>query len=202
VKVNDNVPLFIKDIANVSLGPEMRRGALDKEGAEVVGGVVVVRFGENPLQVIKNVKQKIKEIGPGLASKTLPDGRTSQVKIVPFYDRTTLIHETLDTLKKALSEEILVTIIVVIVMVNHIASSALISIILPLAVLLTFVIMKFVGIDANIMALSGIAIAIGVMVDMGIILCENILRHMEEEHSGRNIIDLIVISAAEVGAQS
>ena len=88
VKVNDNVPLFIKDIANVSLGPEMRRGALDKEGAEVVGGVVVVRFGENPLQVIKNVKQKIKEIGPGLATKTLPDGRTSQVKIVPFYDRT------------------------------------------------------------------------------------------------------------------
>ncbi len=199
VKVNDNVPLFIKDIANVSLGPEMRRGALDKEGAEVVGGVVVVRFGENPLQVIKNVKQKIKEIGPGLATKTLPDGRTSQVKIVPFYDRTTLIHETLDTLKKALSEEILVTIIVVIVMVNHLASSALISIILPLAVLLTFVIMKFVGIDANIMALSGIAIAIGVMVDMGIILCENILRHMEEDRSGRNIIDLIRDSAAEVG---
>ena len=199
VKVNDNVPLFIKDIANVSLGPEMRRGALDKEGAEVVGGVVVVRFGENPLQVIKNVKEKIKEIASGLATKTLPDGRISQVKIVPFYDRTTLIHETLDTLKKALSEEILVTIIVVIVMVNHLASSALISVILPLAVLLTFIIMKFVGIDANIMALSGIAIAIGVMVDMGIILCENILRHMEEDRSGRNIIDLIRDSAAEVG---
>jgi len=199
VKVNDNVPLFIKDIANVSLGPEMRRGALDKEGAEVVGGVVVVRFGENPLQVIKNVKQKIKEISPGLATKTLPDGSTSQVKIVPFYDRTTLIHETLDTLKKALSEEILVTIIVVIVMVNHIASSALISTILPLSVLLTFIIMKVVGIDANIMALSGIAIAIGVMVDMGIILCENILRHMEEDRSGRNILDLIRDSAAEVG---
>ena len=199
VKVNDNVPLSIKDIATVSLGPEMRRGALDKEGAEVVGGVVVVRFGENPLQVIKNVKKKIKEISPGLPSKILPNGRTSQVKIVPFYDRTTLIHETLDTLKKALSEEILVTIIVVIVMVNHIASSALISTILPLSVLLTFGIMKFVGIDANIMALSGIAIAIGVMVDMGIILCENILRHIEEDHSGRNILDLIRYSAAEVG---
>ncbi len=199
VKVNDNVPLSIKDIATVSLGPEMRRGALDKEGAEVVGGVVVVRFGENPLQVIKNVKKKIKEISPGLPSKILPNGRTSQVKIVPFYDRTTLIHETLDTLKKALSEEILVTIIVVIVMVNHIASSALISTILPLSVLLTFGIMKFVGIDANIMALSGIAIAIGVMVDMGIILCENILRHIEEDHSGRNILDLIRYSAAQVG---
>ncbi len=199
VKVNDNVPLFIKDIATVSLGPEMRRGALDKEGAEVVGGVVVVRFGENPLQVIKNVKRKIKEISPGLPTKILPDGRTSQVKIVPFYDRTTLIHETLDTLKRALSEEILVTIIVVIVMVNHLASSALISTILPLSVLLTFGIMKFVGIDANIMALSGIAIAIGVMVDMGIILCENILRHMEENHSGSSILGLIRDSAAEVG---
>ncbi len=199
VKVNENVPLYIKDIATVSLGPAVRRGALDKEGAEVVGGVVVVRFGENPLQVIKNVKQKIKEISPGLPSKTLPDGTVSRVKIVPFYDRTTLIHETLNTLKKALSEEILVTMIVVIVMVNHIASSALISTVLPLSVLLTFGVMKLVGIDANIMALSGIAIAIGVMVDMGIILCENILRHMEEDHSGRNIIDLIRDSAAEVG---
>ncbi|MGB6066801.1 MAG: efflux RND transporter permease subunit [Desulfomonilaceae bacterium] len=199
VKVNANVPLYIKDIATVSLGPAVRRGALDKEGAEVVGGVVVVRFGENPLQVIKNVKRKIKEISPGLPTKTLPDGTVSQVKIVPFYDRTTLIHETLNTLKKALSEEILVTIIVVIVMVNHIASSGLISTILPLSVLLTFGVMKFVGIDANIMALSGIAIAIGVMVDMGIILCENILRHMEENHSGKSILDLIRDSASEVG---
>ncbi len=199
VKVNDNVPLFIKDVAHVSLGPAMRRGALDKEGAEVVGGVVVVRFGENPLQVIKNVKQKIKELGPGLPSKTLPDGRISHVKIVPFYDRTELIHQTLDTLRHALQEEILVTMIVVIVMVNHIVASALISAVLPLAVLFTFIIMKLVGIDANIMALSGIAIAIGVMVDMGIILCENILRHIEEDDGSRSTMELIRDSAAEVG---
>lgn len=199
VKVNDNIPLFIKDVATVSLGPEMRRGALDKEGAEVVGGVVVVRFGENPLQVIKNVQNKIAEISPGLPRKTLPDGRVSQVRVVPFYDRTVLIHETLGTLKKALSEEILVTIIVVIVMVNHLASSILISAVLPLAVLFTFIIMKFTGIDANIMALSGIAIAIGVMVDMGIILCENILRHMEENPSRGVTLDMIRSSAAEVG---
>jgi copper/silver efflux system protein len=198
VKVTNNVPLFIKDVATVSLGPEMRRGALDKEGAEVVGGVVVVRFGENPLQAIKNVRTKIKEIAPGLPTKTLPDGRLSQVKIVPFYDRTTLIHETLDTLRKALTDEILVTIIVVIVMVNHLLSSALISAVLPLAVLLTFIVMKLAGIDANIMALSGIAIAIGVMVDMGIILCENILRHMEEGPPGRNTLDLIREAANEV----
>lgn len=199
VKVNDNVPLFIKDVATVSLGPAMRRGALDKEGAEAVGGVVVVRFGENPLQVIKNVKKKIAEISPGLPTKKLADGRISQVKIVPFYDRTGLIYETLDTLNRALHEEILVSIIVVIVMMNNIVGSLLISSVLPLAVLLTFVIMKFVGVDANIMALSGIAIAIGVMVDMGIILCENILKRIEEAPTDARMFDIVHASAVEVG---
>lgn len=199
VKVNENVPLFIKDVATVTLGPAMRRGALDKEGAEVVGGVVVVRFGENPLQVIKNVKKKIEEIAPGLPTRALSNGKLSQVKIVPFYDRTELIHQTLDTLKRALTEEILVTVIVVIVMVNHLVSSALISTVLPLAVLLTFILMKTVGIDANIMALSGIAIAIGVMVDMGIILCENILRHIEHDPPGKSTFRIVRESASEVG---
>lgn len=199
VKVNENVPLFIKDVATVTLGPAMRRGALDKEGAEVVGGVVVVRFGENPLQVIKNVKKKIEEIAPGLPTRALPNGKLSQVKVVPFYDRTELIHQTLDTLKRALTEEILVTVIVVIVMVNHLVSSVLISTVLPLAVLLTFIVMKTVGIDANIMALSGIAIAIGVMVDMGIILCENILRHIEHDPPGKSTLEIVRESASEVG---
>ncbi|MDQ7783101.1 MAG: efflux RND transporter permease subunit [Desulfomonilaceae bacterium] len=199
VKVNENVPLFIKDVATVNLGPAMRRGALDKEGAEVVGGVVVVRFGENPLQIIKNVKKKIEEISPGLPTRTLPNGKVSRVRIVPFYDRTELIHQTLETLKKALTEEILVTIIVVIVMVNHLVSSALISTVLPLAVLFTFGVMKMVGIDANIMALSGIAIAIGVMVDMGIILSENILRHIENDPPGKSTLAMVRDAASEVG---
>ncbi|MGC8657438.1 MAG: efflux RND transporter permease subunit [Desulfomonilaceae bacterium] len=199
VKVNDNVPLFIKDVATVSLGPAMRRGALDKEGAEAVGGVVVVRYSENPLQVIKNVKKKIAEISPGLPTKKLADGRLSQVKIVPFYDRTNLIYETLDTLNKALHEEILVCIIVVIVMMNNILGSLLISSVLPLAVLFTFIVMKFAGVDANIMALSGIAIAIGVMVDMGIILCENILKRIEEAPEDARMFDIVHASAVEVG---
>ncbi len=198
IKVNDKVPLLIKDVATVTIGPEVRRGVLDKEGAEVVGGVVVVRFGENLLQVIKNVKRKILEISPGLPKKTLADGQVSRVRIVPFYDRTGLIHETLDTLKKALTEEILVTIIVVIVMMNHFLSSMLISTVLPLAVLLTFILMKGAGIDANIMALSGIAIAIGIMVDMGIILCENILRHIEEDPPDKSLLDIICESASQV----
>jgi copper/silver efflux system protein len=199
VKVNQNVPLFIKDVATVSMGPAMRRGALDKEGAEAVGGVVVVRFAENSLQVIKNVKKRIEEIAPGLPTKKLADGRISQVKIVPFYDRADLIYETLDTLDRALREEILVTIIVVVVMMNHIVGSLLISAVLPLAVLFTFIVMKFAGVDANIMALSGIAIAIGVMVDMGIILCENILKRMEEAPPEQSMFDIVHASAVEVG---
>lgn len=199
IKVTDNVPLSIKDVATVHLGPALRRGALDKEGAEAVGGVAVVRYGDNPLKVIKNVKAKIEEITPGLPTKTLPDGRVSQVKVVPFYDRTTLIHETLDTLKRALSEEILVTIIVVIVMVNHLASSTLISGLLPLAVLMTFIGMKHTGVDANIMALSGIAIAIGTMVDMGIVLCENILRHLKEASPEESRLEVVHRATTEVG---
>ncbi len=199
LKASNNVPLTIDQIGKVSLGPALRRGALDKEGAEVVGGVVTVRYGENPLRVIKNVKAKIEEIAPGLPTKRLEDGRTSQVKIVPFYDRTGLINETLETLRRALTEEILVTIIVVIVMVNHMASSTLISGLLPLAVLMTFIGMKHSGVDANIMALSGIAIAIGTMVDMGTILCENILRHLREASPDERKIDVIHRAGVEVG---
>ena len=199
VKVNDGVPIYIRNVANVALGPALRRGALDKEGAEAVGGVVVVRYGENPLRIIKNVKEKIGEISPGLPSKTLPDGTVSQVRIVPFYDRTQLIYETLGTLNAALVEEILVTIIVVIISVLHLRSAALISGLLPLAVLMCFVGMKLFGVDANIMALSGIAIAIGTMVDMGIILSENILRQLDEADPGENPLEVVYRAAEEVG---
>ena len=199
IKVNDNVPIYIKDIAKVSYGPALRRGALDKGGAEAVGGVVVVRYGFNPLEAIKNVKAKIEEISPGLPKKTLPDGTVSQVTIVPFYDRTGLIYETLGTLNTALTEEILVTIIVVIVLVVHLRSSVLISGLLPLAVLMCFIAMKVGGIDANVVALSGIAIAIGTMVDMGIIICENILKHLDEAGSDDNKLEVIFKAASEVG---
>jgi Cu(I)/Ag(I) efflux system membrane protein CusA/SilA len=200
VKVNDNVPFCIKDIANVSYGPALRRGALDKGGAEAVGGVAVVRYGFNPLEAIKNVKKKIQEISPGLPKKTLADGTVSQVVIVPFYDRTGLIYETLGTLNTALTEEILVTIIVVIVLVLHLRSSLLISGLLPLAVLMSFIAMKIFGVDANIVALSGIAIAIGTMVDMGIVICENILRHLGEAKPEDNRLEVVFNAASEVAS--
>ncbi|QNJ99103.1 efflux RND transporter permease subunit [Constantimarinum furrinae] len=171
----------IKDIANVHLGPQTRRGILDKEGAEVVGGVVVARYGSNPLEVINNVKDQIAELSPGLPTKILADGRTSQVTIVPFYDRTQLIQETLHTLNEALTLEILITILVIIVMVFNLRASILISGLLPVAVLMVFITMKLFNVDANIVALSGIAIAIGTMVDVGVILAENMIRHLEDE---------------------
>lgn len=176
----------VKDIAKVGLGPAPRRGILDKEGAEVVGGVVVARYGANPMEVINNVKDQIEELQAGLPSKELADGRTSQLTIVPFYDRTELIQETLGTLDEALTLEILITIFVIIIMVFNLRASILISGLLPVAVLMVFISMKLFNVDANIVALSGIAIAIGTMVDVGVILCENIIRHLDDEKARFN----------------
>jgi len=200
IRHSGNVPIRISDVATVALGPALRRGALDKGGAEVVGGVVVVRYGENPLATIKNVKKKIDEISTGLPKKTLADGRISQVTVVPFYDRTGLIYETLGTLNTALVDEILVTIIVVLMMVMHLRSSILISGLLPLTVLMVFIAMKMFNVDANVVALSGIAIAIGTIVDMGIVICENILKHLDKAPPGANIRQVIFTAASEVGS--
>ncbi len=194
----NETPILIKDIGTVTLGPEERRGILDKEGAEVVGGVVVARYGANPMEVITNVKAKIKEISAGLPSKTLSDGTTSQLTIVPFYDRTELIHETLDTLNEALTLEILITILVIIIMVFNLRASVLISGLLPVAVLMVFIGMKAFGVDANIVALSGIAIAIGTMVDVGVILSENIIRHIDNNSTNEPINTVVYRATKEV----
>ncbi len=187
VASEDFTSLKIKDIGKVSLGPAARRGILDKEGAEVVGGVVVARYGANPMEVINNVKEKINELSSGLPSKVLADGSTSQLTIVPFYDRSELIQETLGTLNEALTLEILITILVIIIMVFNLRASILISGLLPVAVLMVFIAMKLFNVDANIVALSGIAIAIGTMVDVGVILSENIIRHLEVEREKRTV---------------
>lgn len=246
LKVTDDVPITVEDVAKVSLGPALRRGVLDKGGAEAVGGVVVVRYGFNPLQAIKNVKAQIAQIEKGLPTHvvfnydavsrtqiedyarlsnfeafkgTVPNhdawskhlrgmerdnwpewANLSQVKVVEFYDRTGLIYETLGTLNTALYEEILVTILVIIISVWHLRSSILISSLLPLAVLMCFVAMKIFNVEANIVALSGIAIAIGTMVDMGIVLCENILKQLDEAAPEENKLDVVFRASAEVGS--
>ena len=198
VTSEDYTSIKIKDVAKVSLGPATRRGILDKEGAEVVGGVVVARYGANPMEVINNVKAKINELSAGLPTKTLSDGRTSQVTIVPFYDRTELIQETLGTLNEALTLEILITILVIVIMVFNLRASVLISGLLPVAVLMVFIAMKLFNVDANIVALSGIAIAIGTMVDVGVILSENIIRHLDENENNQPINTVVYNATAEV----
>ena len=198
VKVKNNVPVRIGDIARVSIAPATRRGILDKSGAEAVGGVVVARYGANPLEVIQNVKGKIEELAPGLATKTLADGTVSQVTIVPFYDRTQLINETIGTLQEALTLEILITIIVVILMLLNLKSSLLVAGTLPIAVLMCFIAMKYFGVDANIVALSGIAIAIGTMVDMGIVLTESMVNRIKEAPPEEDLLESIYEATTEV----
>ncbi len=200
VTVNDNLPIRIKDIGVVSLGPANRRGLLDKEGAEVVGGVVIARFGSNPMAVINNLKEKITEISRGLPKKTLANGIESQLTIVPFYDRTQLIHETLGTLEEALSLEMLITFLVVIVMVFNLRASLLIAGLLPIGVLMVFIAMRYFEVEANIVALSGIAIAIGTMVDLGIVLVENILKHIKEAPIGTALKETVYKASAEVSS--
>ena len=170
IEQRDGVPLRIRDVARVQLGPDFRRGALDYNGGEAVGGVVVMRYGENPRAVIDRVKTRIQQITPSL------DG----VTIKAVYDRTGLIDETVGTLTKALKEEIVITAVVILLFLLHIRSSLIVAATLPVAVLLSFIAMRVLGVDANIMSLAGIAIAIGTMVDMGIIVSENIYQHLAD----------------------
>ena len=204
VTSRNGVPVRIKDVAKVNFGPGDRRGGLDKEGQEAVGGVVVARYGSNPMDVINNVKAKIKEMQAGMPEKRLKDGSVSKVTVVPFYDRTQLIKETIGTLESALTHEVLICIIVVLILVLNLRASVVIAGMLPLAVLATFIVMKLTNIEANIVALSGIAIAIGVMVDVGVVLMENVVRHLEKDFGkgvhvgGKQLEDVILKAVSEV----
>ena len=164
VRTRDGIPLRIRDLGQVQLGPEFRRGAIDLNGTEAVGGVVVMRYGENPRDVIERVRDRIAAIEPGLGG----------AKVNIIYDRTGLIDETIQTLTEALSQEVIITAVVILLFLLHLRASLVVALTLPVAVLLAFIGMKSFGIDANIMSLAGIAIAIGTMVDMGIIVSESI----------------------------
>ena len=192
----NGVPVYVKNIAVVQLGPEFRRGTLDKGGQEAVGGVVIMRYGENAMKVIHRVKVAIKELEKGL-----PAG----VKIVPFYDRTDLIHRTIGTLREALILELIITMAVVIPFLAHLWAGVMICLALPFSVLIAYLAMYYLKIDANIMSLSGIAIAIGALVDMGIIMTENAYRHLimyaEDIKKGiKTRLDVIYNAASEVGS--
>ena len=171
IGASNGVPIYVRNVAEVKLGNAFRTGALDKNGKEAVGGVVIARYGVNTLEVIDAVKQKIAELQSGL-----PQG----ARLVPFYDRTQLINRATSTLKRALIEELLLVTLAHIIFLLHFRSILIVTIPLPLAVLISFLFMKYMGISSNLMSLSGIAIAIGVLVDAGIVVTENAFRFLEK----------------------
>lgn len=246
VAVRDRqVPIRIRDVARVTLGPAERRGVLNKDGAEAVGGVAVVRFGYNPREAISNLQERIDELAPSLPARVVLDWTRitpeqanafafaegfegflgaepnheawtqwlrsvpssswpewvtlSQLTVVPYYDRSVLIAETLGTLSDALTQQVLITLIVIILMLLHLRVSLLVSLLLPLSVLLSFIAMKLSGIEANLVSLAGIAIAIGTVVDMGIILSESVVREAERAPNGQSRIATVFAGTRSVG---
>ena len=172
ISASAGTPIYVRNVANVRIGDAFRVGVLDRDGKEAVGGVVIARYGVNTLDVIQRVKDKIKTLEAGL-----PQG----VKIVPFYDRTELIERSTHTLKRALIEEIILVTLAHIIFLFHFRSILIVTIPLPLAVLMSFLFMYYMGISSNLMSLAGIAIAIGVLVDAGIVVTENAFRYLEKK---------------------
>ncbi|HEY1719041.1 MAG TPA: CusA/CzcA family heavy metal efflux RND transporter [Verrucomicrobiae bacterium] len=197
VSQHNGMPIYLKDIATVQLGGDFRRGALDVNGHEVVGGIVIMRNGENAMAVIKAVKDKIAQISSGL-----PQG----VSIKPFYDRSDLISRTLGTLKHSLTEEIILVTLVIVIFLFNFRSILIVALPLPLSILVSFILMNHFGISSNIMSLSGLAIAIGVLVDAGIVMVENVIRNAEQAEKGKGsrlnsaeIFEVTLAAAKQVG---
>ncbi|HBS58345.1 MAG TPA: CusA/CzcA family heavy metal efflux RND transporter, partial [Firmicutes bacterium] len=186
---NNNVPVYVKNVARVNLGPDFRRGLITKGGREAVGGIIVQRMGENTLDVIEAAKLKIAEIQP-----TLPDG----MKIVPYYDQTELVKKAIATLKRALVEEFILVTIIVLAFLGTFRSSSIVTSAIPIGILIAFILMKQIHLSANLMSLGGIAIGIGVMTDAAIVMVENIYRHLAENRTGRNVTEVVLEAAKEV----
>jgi len=194
VAERDGVPIYVQNLAAVQLGPEYRRSMLEKNGTEAVGGVVMMRYGENPLEVTQAIKDRIQQLQPGL-----PAG----VRIVPFYDRTRLIHGAIDTLTETLTEELIVASIAILLILRHVRSALVICVTLPLAVLVAFIFMYYLKIPSNIMSLSGIAISIGLFVDAGVVMVENTTHELTRRYPGQkirgDITEVVVDSCRLVG---
>jgi Cu(I)/Ag(I) efflux system membrane protein CusA/SilA len=186
-------PVMLKDVAAIQMGPDIRRGIAEKNGeGEVVGGIVVMRYGKNALRVIEDVKKKIEEISAGL-----PEG----VVMRPAYDRSALIDRSIDTLRHELIQQMLIVALVCVIFLWHARSALVAAFSLPLGILVSFVVMRWLGVNANIMSLGGIAVAIGAMVDAAVVLVENAHKHLEKGHDpkGEARWELIKEASMEVG---
>ena len=191
VKAEGGVPVLLRDVARVELGPDERRGIAELNGeGEVVAGIAMARYGQNALEVIDNIKAKIAEIASGL-----PEGVTIQ----PVYDRSDLIRRAIDNLKVTLIEESLIVALVCILFLLHVRSALVAIIMLPVGVLIAFILMRALGLNSNIMSLGGIAIAIGAMVDAAIVMIENAHKHLERVAPGESRLEAIITACREVG---
>lgn len=191
ISQNNYVPVYVRDVAGVTAGPDFRRGVLTKSGYEAAGGIVIQRMGENTLNVIDQVKAKMAEIQP-----TLPEG----MQIVPFYDQTDLVKKAVNTLNRALIEEFILVSLIVIAFLGNIRSSLIVTSAIPIGILLALIAMKEIGLSANLMSLGGIAIGIGVMTDAAIVMVENIYRHLAEDGGRRGIVEVTLEAAREVAS--
>jgi len=194
LKSNGGTPVQIRDVARVELAPDERRGLTELDGeGEVVAGIAMARYGQNALEVIHNLKEKIAEIGPGL-----PEGVTVQT----VYDRSELIHRAIETLKRTLIEESLIVALVCVVFLLHLRSALVAILMLPVGVLMAFIAMRLLGMNSNLMSLGGIAIAIGAMIDAAIVMIENAHKHLErlpEGHTHGERCDAMLAACKEVG---
>ena len=191
LKAAGGVPVLLRDVARVELGPDERRGVVELNGeGEVVGGIAVARYGENAMNVIDNLKAKIEEIRPGL-----PEG----VEIEPVYDRSDLIQRAVDNLKVTLLEESIIVALVCIVFLLHVRSALVAILMLPVGILIAFIVMRWLGLNSNIMSLGGIAIAIGAMVDAAIVMIENAHKHLERASPDKPRAEVIIEACREVG---
>jgi Cu(I)/Ag(I) efflux system membrane protein CusA/SilA len=191
VTQNNHVPVYVRDVAHVGAGPEFRRGVLTKLGSEAVGGIVIQRMGVNTLRVIDAVKTRIAEITP-----SLPEG----VRIVPFYDQTALVQESVTNLTTDLIQEFVIVTIVLLLFLGHLRASLIVTSVIPLGILLAFIAMKRINLTADLMSLGGMAIGIGVMVDAGIVMVENVFGHLARDGGKRNIVNLTLNAGKEVSA--
>jgi Cu(I)/Ag(I) efflux system membrane protein CusA/SilA len=188
------VPISVKDVAVVQEGPGFKRSVLEKDGREVVGGVVLMRYGENPLEVTERVREKIASLSAGL-----PEG----VRIEPFYDRTPLIRGALETVSDTVKEELFICTLMILIVMGHLGGAFVVSLTLPLAVLFSFLMMRVMGIPSNIMSLAGIAISVGILEDQAVVMTENAAHHLTRKHGGRRVtgdnLDVIIPACRTVG---
>ena len=191
---DSGTPIYVRQLGTVQIGPAFRRSALEKDGREVVGGVVLMRYGGNPLEVTRKIKEKITALQAGL-----PEG----VRIVPFYDRTPLIHRAIETVSGTVREELIICSLAILVVMGHLGGAFVVSLTLPLAILFSFLMMRVVGVSSNIMSLAGIAISVGILIDQAVVMAENAAHHLSRRFGHEKVkgdtTEIVIAACRTVG---